>query len=331
MISRLPPACRSPQGEKKKKLMISETKQGPSTAGRAGTDDGNNSKDAVTSSMPLPAISSGTSSGGGRAYADFKIGFRDDMNRKCRKSMEDAHSYHLDFPVENAGFFAIFDGHAGKNAAQWCGDNLHSLFERNLQRFGHEGIQSVLNRTFMDTNDELGEKNRIHSGCTAVVAFIRSESDADSHKRVLYCANAGDARAVLARSDKAIRMTYDHKGSDPQEIKRIIESGGFIMNSRVNGVLAVTRSLGDISMKDLIVSNPYTTQITLDGDDEFLILACDGVWDVMADQEAVDLIRHIRDPQEAAEAMVKQALDAHSTDNISCMVIRFCHDRTADL
>eukprot|EP00158_Paraphelidium_tribonemae_P002590 Partr_v1_DN25501_c0_g1_i1_m20479 putative phosphatase 2C len=118
MISRLPPACRSPQGEKKKKLMISETKQGPSTAGRAGTDDGNNSKDAATSSMPLPAISSGTSSGG-RAYADFKIGFRDDMNRKCRKSMEDAHSYHLDFPVENAGFFAIFDGHAGKNAAQW--------------------------------------------------------------------------------------------------------------------------------------------------------------------------------------------------------------------
>lgn len=96
-------------------------------------------------------------------------------------------------------------------------------------------------------------------------------------RRVLYCANAGDARAVLCRGGKAVRLTYDHKGSDKQEAKRIIDAGGFVMSGRVNGVLAVTRSLGDSSMKEFVVGAPYTTETELCDEDEFLILACDGV------------------------------------------------------
>jgi len=96
-------------------------------------------------------------------------------------------------------------------------------------------------------------------------------------RRVLYCANAGDARGVLCRSGKAVRLTYDHKGSDKQEAKRITDAGGFVMSGRVNGVLAVTRSLGDSSMKEFVVGAPYTTETELCNDDEFLILACDGV------------------------------------------------------
>lgn len=96
-------------------------------------------------------------------------------------------------------------------------------------------------------------------------------------RRVLYCANAGDARGVLCRGGKALRLTYDHKGSDKQEAKRIMDAGGFVMSGRVNGVLAVTRSLGDSSMKEFVVGSPYTTETELYKDDEFLILACDGV------------------------------------------------------
>jgi len=96
-------------------------------------------------------------------------------------------------------------------------------------------------------------------------------------RRVLYCANAGDARGVLCRSGKAVRLTYDHKGSDKQEAKRITDAGGFVMSGRVNGVLAVTRSLGDSSMKEFVVGAPYTTETELCTEDEFLILACDGV------------------------------------------------------
>jgi protein phosphatase PTC1 len=96
-------------------------------------------------------------------------------------------------------------------------------------------------------------------------------------RRVLYTANVGDARAVLSRGGKAVRLTYDHKGSDKQEAKRIMDAGGFVMNNRVNGVLAVTRSLGDSSMKEFVVGSPYTTETELSEDDEFLVIACDGV------------------------------------------------------
>lgn len=96
-------------------------------------------------------------------------------------------------------------------------------------------------------------------------------------RRVLYCANAGDARGVLCRAGKAVRLTYDHKGTDKQEAKRIMDAGGFVMSGRVNGVLAVTRALGDSSMKEYVVGAPYTTETDLTDEDEFMILACDGV------------------------------------------------------
>jgi protein phosphatase PTC1 len=96
-------------------------------------------------------------------------------------------------------------------------------------------------------------------------------------RRVLYSANAGDARGVLCRAGKAVRLTYDHKGSDKQEAKRITDAGGFVMSGRVNGVLAVTRSLGDSAMKEFVVGAPYTTETELCDEDEFLVLACDGV------------------------------------------------------
>lgn len=80
-----------------------------------------------------------------------------------------------------------------------------------------------------------------------------------------------------SRGGKAVRLSYDHKGSDAQEAKRITNAGGFVMNSRVNGVLAVTRSLGDSAMKEFVVGSPYTTETVLGSEDSFLIIACDGV------------------------------------------------------
>lgn len=166
-----------------------------------------------------------------------------------------------------------------------------------------------------------------------------------SLRRVLYVANAGDARGVLCRNGHALRLTYDHKGTDKQEAKRIMDSGGFVMSGRVNGVLAVTRSLGDSSMKEFVVGAPYTTETELTEDDELLILACDGVrnysqsretvlhltivrvscaqiWDVLDDQTACELVRAISDPQEAAAALVQEATHRYTNDNITVMVIR---------
>ncbi|KAI5455003.1 mgpp2cl-1, protein phosphatase 2C-like protein 1 [Naganishia albida] len=388
----------------------------------------------------------------------FRVGVSEDKNRKCRRSMEDAHSFVYDFGgVKGQGYFAIFDGHAGKHAAEWCGQNFHEYLLDALITDQSTPIPDLMNQTFHTVDariTQISSEDHTHSGCTAVTAFLRleeaDERKPDEHstskgfvnpdikarglmegkgeeqleeltrqnrgpasltgssagiggaaapsegsgseggasvtrkpsttgrlknfmkglagardsmlddeteatpptqtktptsnmpiadgrhqvdlfipksekglKRVLYTANVGDARAVLCRGGKAVRLTYDHKGSDAQEAKRITDAGGFVMNNRVNGVLAVTRSLGDSSMKEFVVGAPYTTETTLDDDDEFLIVACDGLWDVTEDQEAVDLIRNKTDPQEASKILMDHAIQNYSTDNLSVMVIRF--------
>ncbi|EEB95175.1 hypothetical protein MPER_05898 [Moniliophthora perniciosa FA553] len=132
-------------------------------------------------------------------------------------------------------------------------------------------------------------------------------------------------------SRELVRLTYDHKGSDKQEAKRITDAGGFVMSGRVNGVLAVTRSLGDSSMKDFVVGAPYTTETELCDEDECLILACDGasLWDVINDQAAVDLVRDIEDAQVASQKLLKYALSHHTTDNVTVIVVRFKKPRTS--
>ncbi|GES85836.1 PP2C-domain-containing protein [Rhizophagus clarus] len=249
-------------------------------------------------------------------FSYFKIGVSEDRNKRCRRTMEDAHSFFYDFAgIEGQGFFAVFDGHAGKQAAEWCGNHFHETFQEVLQENKNLPIPEVFHLSFLRADKQLNQNAGKHSGCTAIAAFLRSEEIAESEstngkepvsngaivkskqKRVLYTANVGDARAVLSRNGLAIRLSYDHKGSDAQEAKRIVDAGGFVMNNRVNGVLAVTRSLGDSSMKEFVVGSPYTTETELTENDPFLILACDGLWDVCGDQDAVDLIKDIKDPQ----------------------------------
>ena len=111
----------------------------------------------------------------------------------------------------------------------------------------------------------------------AEAAHAKLKSGA-TRQRVLYTANVGDARIILCRGGKALRLSYDHKGSDEKEGKRISNAGGLILNNRVNGVLAVTRALGDTYMKELVTGHPYTTETVVQPDvDEFIVIACDGV------------------------------------------------------
>ena len=131
--------------------------------------------------------------------------------------------------------------------------------------------------SFLRLEDAHGNQSFLPKGHTVDTKTVHEPSSSEKLRRVLYCANAGDARGVLCRGGKAVRLTYDHKGSDKQEAKRVTDAGGFMMSGRVNGVLAVTRSLGDSSMKEFVVGSPYTTETELCDEDEFMILACDGV------------------------------------------------------
>ncbi|KAH8178630.1 protein phosphatase 2C domain-containing protein [Sarocladium implicatum] len=346
----------------------------------------------------------------------FRVGVWEDRNKKCRRTMEDTHAFlynFLDTPApategldkaksdsddpetvdkevnqSDNGYFAIFDGHAGTFAADWCGKKLHIILEDIIRKNPNVPIPELLDQTFTSVDAQLEKLPLKNSGCTAAVAVLRWEdrvpsersatgsqsiapaaaaatkasrsddapsveqdesapttsaeealetanvaSTQEAHEklknhasrqRVLYTANVGDARIVLCRSGKALRLSYDHKGSDENEGKRITSAGGLILNNRVNGVLAVTRALGDTYMKDLVTGHPYTTETVIQPDsDEFMIIACDGLWDVCSDQEAVDLVRNVSDPAVASRQLVSSALDRFSTDNLSCMVVRF--------
>ncbi|KAK2748881.1 Protein phosphatase 2C 1 [Onygenales sp. PD_40] len=345
------------------------------------------------------------------AHSSFRVGVTEDKNRKCRRTMEDTHAYLYNFLGTSAptpaktessahgkksdeaaststdsddsapmietdnGYFAIFDGHAGTFAAEWCGKKLHLILEEIMRKYPNAPVPELLDQTFTNVDQQLEKLPLKNSGCTAVTAVLRwedrtttvpvtssanavtsvpaaSKTDkegADSSQtpleptsslsttslnprtqettarhRVLYTANVGDARVVLCRNGKALRLSYDHKGSDENEGKRISNAGGLILNNRVNGVLAVTRALGDSYMKDLVTGHPYTTETVIQPEaDEFMILACDGLWDVCSDQDAVDLVRNTQDPQAASKILVDHALSRFSTDNLSCMIVRF--------
>ncbi|KAK3302315.1 phosphatase 2C-like domain-containing protein [Chaetomium strumarium] len=338
----------------------------------------------------------------------FRVGVWEDRNKKCRRTMEDTHAFLYNFlhtpapvlgtesgsqtqPTPGAdadkrqggdvleqdvietdnGYFAIFDGHAGNFAADWCGKKLHIILEEIIKKNPNAPIPELLDQTFTTVDQQLGELPLKNSGCTAAIAVLRWEDRVPSNlsatgsqaiapalakaaeeaskseeasssslaapeaaharlkntatrQRVLYTANVGDARIILCRQGKALRLSYDHKGSDENEGKRITNAGGLILNNRVNGVLAVTRALGDTYLKDLVTGHPYTTETVIQPDlDEFLIIACDGLWDVCSDQDAVDLVRNVQDPVAAAKLLVDHALSRFSTDNLSCMIVRF--------
>eukprot|EP00271_Cylindrocystis_brebissonii_P005813 TRINITY_DN1813_c0_g1_i2.p1 TRINITY_DN1813_c0_g1~~TRINITY_DN1813_c0_g1_i2.p1 ORF type:complete len:573 (-),score=160.49 TRINITY_DN1813_c0_g1_i2:1773-3491(-) len=131
-----------------------------------------------------------------------------------------------------------------------------------------------------------------HAGCTAVVAVIRGND--------LVVANAGDSRCVMSRRGKVLELSMDHKPDLKEEKARISKAGGFIVDGRINGSLNLSRAIGDIEYKlnskldaasQMVTAYPETRSVTLEAGDEFLVLACDGVWDVMTSQQVVDFVR----------------------------------------
>eukprot|EP00184_Porphyridium_aerugineum_P006497 CAMPEP_0184696424 /NCGR_PEP_ID=MMETSP0313-20130426/3725_1 /TAXON_ID=2792 /ORGANISM="Porphyridium aerugineum, Strain SAG 1380-2" /LENGTH=429 /DNA_ID=CAMNT_0027155051 /DNA_START=205 /DNA_END=1494 /DNA_ORIENTATION=- len=337
-------------------------------------------------------------------YAIKQVGFAEDPNERFRPSMEDAHIMVERFcGLTNEAFFAIYDGHGGREAVDIVARWLHKYFgeevgklriavganpseedvaqgiqvlrqpagmvlgqsQRNIGHTNSSGSpppesseslaslpdeadatkepqQSIpigdasfvlepipvktVGHAFINayrrTDTRCFEGKCHYVGSTAVTVYIRH----DGTKRTLYAANCGDARAVLCRDGSAVRLSFDHKASTVEEQQRIGESGGFVAAKRVNGVLSISRALGDHAMKNVIIPDPYTSEYDLTDKDHFVIIACDGLWDVMDDEESVRFVSEKfskgMDMNQISRKLVKSALDRGSMDNISVMVVR---------
>ena len=161
-------------------------------AGPAGEEEG---KVASTSAVDSNVIET-------RPWT-MQVGVAEDRNGRWRRSMEDAHIFSKDFDkVPGQGYFAVFDGHAGKFAAEWCRDNMEALLMHELRSNPGMDVREVMNNVFLKADEQLeseSEKAGVRSGCTAVMSLVRFEpTDApQQQRRVLYTANVGDARSVL--------------------------------------------------------------------------------------------------------------------------------------
>lgn len=137
-------------------------------------------------------------------------------------------------------------------------------------------------------------------------------------------ANVGDARIVLCHDGATTRLTTDHNADNNSEVARIQQAGGFVVKRRVMGVLAVTRSLGDHMLKKFVIGEPEVQELNLQvpsNSSTFLIIACDGLWDVMTDQEAANLLQNFAgDSQEAAGYLVEEAIRRGTTDNVTVII-----------
>ncbi|KAL0585339.1 hypothetical protein ABG067_004871 [Albugo candida] len=187
---------------------------------------------------------------------------------------------------------------------------------QNLQPISFSGATGVFAIMMKDKRQDCGSQNG------------KTLDDGISTKILI--GNVGDSRAVLAQSDGLARdITKDHKASDAFEKRRIEASGGFVHNGRLDGILAISRGFGDLAHKQdgHLISDPDVFEHVIGVKDEFLLLASDGLFDVLNSQQAVNLIRRkLRlhgDVQLAAHELILKAQQFLSHDNISVIIVVF--------
>ncbi|RLN02464.1 hypothetical protein BBJ28_00016892 [Nothophytophthora sp. Chile5] len=274
-----------------------------------------------------------------------------------RTGMEDAHVAELspEGLPEGCSVFAVFDGHGGHLAAELASRKLTSGFAAVMKSVFPDGklgnadpkkIGEAMGEAFMALDKDLystfeKEYGSDQSGCTAIAAFLTP-----TH---IIVANAGDSRSVLAKDGRTVEMSFDHKPINMEERKRIQNAGGLVRSNRVNGDLAVSRALGDFSYKartDLLPEEQQVRGILfhllclavsakpdieiqqIDGTEEFLVIACDGIWDVMTNDDLCGYVRQLMNNGESnlvliAEEILDHCLRAGSRDNMSVVIVKF--------
>ncbi|XP_069405291.1 probable protein phosphatase 1N isoform X1 [Ovis canadensis] len=270
----------------------------------------------------------------GGAAAAWGLRFGASAVQGWRAHMEDAHCACLALPGLPPGwaFFAVLDGHGGARAALFGARHLKGQV---LEALGPEpsepqGVCEALRRAFLSADARLRALwPRGEPGGSTAVALLVSP-------RFLYLAHCGDSRAVLSRSGAVAFSTEDHRPIRPRERERIHDAGGTISRRRLEGSLAVSRALGDFAYKEapgrppeqqLVSAEPEVTALARQAEDEFMLLASDGVWDAMSGSALAGLVASRLCLGLAPELLCAQLLDTclckGSLDNMTCLLVCF--------
>lgn len=250
---------------------------------------------------------------------NIKVNYGMATAQNKRDYQEDRFAY---AKINNGDFFGVYDGHGGDKTSSFLGTNFHKYF-----------ITCLENKTLADKktfecayeNAENHVLKNFEDGATSVTAYINNNT--------LQCAWTGDSRLVLEKNGSVDFVTQDHKPDNQNELDRIKKAGGTIVNQgvwRVNG-LAISRSIGDRPLKEMgkgqIIAIPEYTQVQLSSDNHFLIIASDGLWDVIDSQEAIDTVKTKLSTRSNLNAIARdlqnEAIARGSQDNITVCVVTF--------
>ncbi|KAH7564515.1 hypothetical protein BM1_01562 [Bipolaris maydis] len=269
-----------------------------------------------------------------------------------RISMEDAHATVLDFNADDTkgtptdkrlAFFGVYDGHGGDKVALYAGEQLHKIVAKQ-EAFKQGDIKKALQDGFLATDREIlcdPKYEEEVSGCTASVGVLTKDK--------IYVANAGDSRTVLGVKGRAKPLSFDHKPQNEAEKARIQAAGGFVDFGRVNGNLALSRAIGDFEFKksadlppeqQIVTAYPDVEIHDINQDDEFLIVACDGIWDCQSSQAVVEFVRRgivaKQDLASICENMMDNCLASNSDtggvgcDNMTMIIVGLLQGRTKE-
>ncbi|XP_068333674.1 protein phosphatase 2C 56-like [Pyrus communis] len=235
-------------------------------------------------------------------------------------------------------FFGVYDGHGGNQVAKFCAERMHEVIAQEWNRETIDGYEwrrrweAAFSIGFERADNELMAESVAPEmvGSTAVVAVLSGCQ--------IIISNCGDSRALLCRGTETIPLTVDQKPDREDELERIEGEGGKVINwngARVFGVLAMSRAIGDRYLRPWIIPVPEVTFMTRTDEDECLILASDGLWDVMTNEEVGEVARHhlrrrrrsistlddVSPAQVVADYLTEIAYGRNSSDNISIVVV----------
>lgn len=239
--------------------------------------------------------------------------------------------------ISSVHLFGVYDGHGGSQVAKFCAERMHEVVAEEWDRETFDGLEwqrrweAAFSSSFERADNEAQTAALAPEmvGSTAVVVVLSGCQ--------IIISNCGDSRAVLYRGTEIIPLTVDQKPDREDELRRIEGQGGKVINwngARVLGVLAMSRAIGDWYLRPWIIPVPEITFTTRSDEDECLILASDGLWDVMSNQEVGEVARRllrrrrrcmVNDEVSAAQAVADNlteiAIGRNSCDNISIIVV----------
>ncbi|KAL7719192.1 Leucine rich repeat / protein phosphatase 2C domain containing protein [Entamoeba marina] len=248
-----------------------------------------------------------------------------------RENMEDFSCFIRNF-VDNGTHLALLcDGHGGYESAYYCCLKFKLYLRHILEEKSPINYRNALTQVFLQINRVCNSFIiKIILICCRI-SLIKVLKDGTTCLCLLltptayYVANTGDCKCLLIGNNYCSSLTTEHRPTNPDEYCRIREKGGFVVNDRTNGVLALSRTIGDSLFQQYMSATPDVCKYEKNSNDCFIVLVCDGISDVLNDNEIYDIvINHYHyHPSRIASAIKDFALCKGSTDNVSCVVCKF--------